>query len=191
MLYDAFYFLLTTVFGIFTFLLLLRFYMQWLKAPFQNPLAQICMALTDFVVKPARKWIPSWKQLDISTLLLALITQMLLYLLLMLSSGLIGGLSHPSTWLKLLISTNFSLVKLSIDLFFYAILIQAILSWVNPNSSISGVLNALTRPILTPIRRLVAPMNGFDFSGIIALILLQMVNISVVPHLEKYLNSIF
>jgi YggT family protein len=101
MLYDAFHFLLTTVFGIFTFLLLLRFYMQWLKAPFQNPLAQMCMALTDFLVKPARKWIPSWKQLDVSTLLLALITQLVLYLLLKLSGGLAVALSHPATWLSI------------------------------------------------------------------------------------------
>jgi YggT family protein len=191
MLKDALHFLITTVFNLFTFLLLLRFYMQWLKAPFQNPLAQMCMALTDFIVKPARKWIPSWKQLDISTLLLALIVQCLLYLLLMAIAGFSNLLLGAGAWLTLLMQAAFGVVKLSIDLFFYAILLQAILSWVNPQTPISGVLNALTRPILAPIRRWVSPINGFDFSGIIALILLQMVNISIVPHLERYLNSIF
>lgn len=191
MLNDALHFLITTVFNLFTFLLLLRFYMQWLKAPFQNPLAQMCMALTDFIVKPTRKWIPSWKQLDVSTLLLALLVQCLLYFLLMAMVGFSSLSSAPSTWLQLLVTATFGLVKLSIDLFFYVIFLQAILSWVNPNTPIIGVLNALSRPILAPIRRLVSPVNGFDFSGIIALILLQMVNISVVPHLERYLNSIF
>jgi len=191
MLYDAFHFLLTTLFGIFTFLLLLRFYMQWLKAPFQNPLAKMCMALTDFVVKPARKWVPSWRRLDISTLLLALLTQSLLYLLLALISGTLAQFQTPTVWLHLFLTACFSLIKLSIDVFFYAILLQAILSWVNPHTPISGVLNALTRPILTPIRQWVRPINGVDFSAIIALILLQMVNIAVVPHIERYLNSVF
>lgn len=191
MLNDALHFLITTVFNLFTFLLLLRFYMQWLKAPFQNPLAQMCMALTDFVVKPARKWIPSWRQFDISTLLFAILVQCLLHFLLMAMAGFSSLLNGPSAWIMLIVNAAFGVLKLSIDLFFYAILLQAILSWVNPQTPISGVLNALTRPILAPIRRLVSPVNGFDFSGIIALILLQMVNISVVPHLERYLNSIF
>jgi YggT family protein len=84
-----------------------------------------------------------------------------------------------------------ALIHLSLDLFFYAILLQALLSWVNPYTPISGVLNALTNPILSPLRRLIPPINGIDFSALVAMILLQMLNISFVAYLENHLNSIF
>jgi YggT family protein len=189
MFQSAFVFLISTILNLFTFLLLLRFYMQWLKASFHNPIAQMTMALTDFIVKPTRRWIPSWKKIDLSTLILAYITQYLLKLCLLLFAPLI--LANTTIWINISLSALLAVIRLSLDLFFYAILIQAILSWVNPNSPISGVLNSLTRPILAPIRRFVPVVNGFDFSSLVALILLQMFNISFVSYAENYLNSIF
>jgi YggT family protein len=70
-----------------------------------------------------------------------------------------------------------------IDVFFYAILLMAILSWVNPYSPIYGVLNQLTSPILDPLRRVLPQIQGFDFSALVALILLQMISRVVIPGL--------
>lgn len=189
MLQNAFVFLISTIINILTFVLLLRFFMQLFKASFHNPLAQMTMALTDFIVKPSRRLIPSWKKLDLSTLILAFFAQYLLQLLLKLLGSL--TITSPAFFAYIALIALFAIVRHSLDLFFYAILIQAILSWVNPNTPISGVLNSLTRPILTPLRRWVPIVNGFDFSSLVALILLQMFNISFVSYIENYLNSIF
>ncbi|MFA6040422.1 MAG: YggT family protein [Methylophilus sp.] len=187
MLHNAFVFLLSTIFGLFTFALLLRFFMQLLKTSFYNPLGQMVMALTDFVVKPARRWIPSWKKIDLSTLVLAFISQLLLQLGLLAfnSFALVGNAS----WLYMTLLAILGLIHTSLDIFFYALILQAILSWVNPHSPISGVLYSLTRPILDPIRRILPVSNGIDFSPLVAMILLQMFNIAFVSYLESYLRS--
>ena len=70
MLNQALRFLLDTAFSLITYALLLRFMMQWLRAPFRNPLGQAVMALTDWAVKPVRRVLPSYKGLDAPTLVL-------------------------------------------------------------------------------------------------------------------------
>ena len=83
------------------------------------------------------------------------------------------------------------LFRTILDVFFYAILLQVILSWVNPQSAVSSVLNNLTKPILAPIQRFLPVAGGMDFSPVVALILIQMLNISVVKTLEQQLLSLY
>lgn len=170
-------FLLQTVFGILNFLLVLRFLMQWTRTSFQNPVGQMAMVLTDFIVKPTRKLIPPVKQWDLSTLLLALLMQLVLAALLSVLSGLPA---MPLLWIWQAI---FGVISQMVDVFFYAILLMAILSWVNPFSPIYGVLNQLAAPVLTPLRQILPPIQGFDFSALVALILLQMISRVVLPGL--------
>lgn len=191
MLQTAFSFLIHTIFDILTFVLLLRFFMQLLKAPYQNPLAQMTIALSDFIVKPARRWIPSYKKVDLSTLVLAFLVQLILQVILLSLRGFPFAVAGSVIWVNLLLLALLALVRMSLDLFFYAILIQAILSWVNPNTPISGVLNALTHPILAPLRRWIPPVNGIDFSALVAMILLQMVNIAFIGYAQQSLNAVF
>jgi YggT family protein len=81
--------------------------------------------------------------------------------------------------------------RTALDVFFYAILLQVILSWVNPQSPISGVLNSLTKPVLAPIQRILPTASGMDFSPVVALILIQMLNVSVIRTLEQQLSSLY
>ena len=71
MLANALIFLSQVAFGLLTLTLLLRFYLQWVRAPYRNPMADFVNALTDFMVKPARRFIPGLWGLDLPTLLLA------------------------------------------------------------------------------------------------------------------------
>jgi YggT family protein len=182
MLGEMTVFLLRTVFGILTFLLVLRFLMQWTRTSFQNQLGQMTMVLTDFMVKPARKLIRPVRQWDMSTLLLAFLMQLILFALLSLLTGLGAA---PVLWVW---QAVFGVLEQIVDVFFYAILLMAILSWVNPYSPIYGVLNQLTAPILEPLRRVLPQIQGFDFSALVALILLQMISRIVLPGLA---SSIF
>ena len=75
---NAISFLLSTLLNLLSILFLLRFYMQLVRAPFQNQIGQMVMTLTDFAVKPLRKIIPSLKKIDLSTLVLAIATQFIL-----------------------------------------------------------------------------------------------------------------
>ncbi len=75
-----------------------------------------------------------------------------------------------------------------VDIFFYAILAQAILSWVNPFHPVYAVLAQLSSPILRPLSRLLPPIQGFDLSSLVALILLQMVGHIVLPGLFASLH---
>ena len=191
MISSALNFLLTTLASLLTLLFLLRFFMQLLKASFRNPLGQMVISLTDFAVKPVRKLIPSLGKIDLSTLLLAFFTQLFLQICLLKLRGLPFGIEGHSAWPSLLGLSLIGVLRTSLDLFFYALLLQVILSWVNPHTPIAEVLDSLTRPILAPIQRILPTAGGIDFSPMIALILIQMINISVVKTLESQLLTIF
>ena len=184
-------FLLTIALNMLTLLFLLRFFMQLFRAPFNNPLAYMVVSLTDFVVKPVRRVIPSWGKLDLSTLFLALITQFLLQYSLLWLRGFPFSLAGQSAWLGLIGMSFLGVFKTGLDVFFYAILLQVILSWVNPHTPIASALNSLTKPILAPIQRFLPMASGIDFSPIVALIFLQMINVSVIKTLEMQLLSLF
>lgn len=191
MISSASHFLLSTIFNILTLMFLVRFLMQATKTPFHNPIGQIVIALTDFAVKPVRKFIPSWKKIDLSTLFLAFLTQVLL------QSALLWFRDFPFAVANVPVAPSIiglgliGVVRTILDIFFYAIFLQVILSWVNPHTPIAPVLNSLTRPILGPIKKIVPAVSGIDFSPFIAIILLQMLNISVIATLEKSILSIF
>lgn len=191
MLSTAINFLLNTIFNLLTLLFLLRFFLQLFKAPFNNPLTYMVVSLTDFAVKPARRIIPSWGEVDLSTLMLALLTQLLLQLSLLWLRDLPVSLVGNTIWASIIGMSVLGIFRTILDVFFYAILLQVILSWVNPHSPISSVLDSLTKPILAPIQRLLPTTGGMDFSPVVALILIQMLNISVVKTLELQLLSLY
>ena len=191
MIFSALNFLLSTLAGFLTLLFLLRFFMQLCKAPFKNPLGQMVISLTNFAVMPVRKLVPSLGKIDLSTLLLAFLTQLLLQICLLKLRGLPFSIEGHSAWPSLIGLSFIGVMRTSLDLFFYALLLQVILSWVNPHTPIADVLNSLTKPILAPIQRILPAAGGIDFSPMVALILIQMLNISVVKTLESQLLTIF
>ena len=191
MVSTALNFLLTTLASLLTLLFLLRFFMQLCKAPFKNPLGQMVISLTDFIVKPTRKLLPSLGKIDLSTLLLAFLTQLLLNICFLKLRGLPFSIEQHSAWPNLIGLGLIGVLRTSLDLFFYALMLQVILSWVNPHTPITDVLNNLTKPILAPIQRVLPTAGGIDFSPMVALILIQMLNISVVKTLELQLLTFF
>jgi len=175
---NALSFLLHAIFGILTMLFLIRFLMQAMKASFNNPIGQMIIALTDFAVKPTRKLVPSWKKLDLSTLLLAFIVQCVLQFTLLWLNP-IPLMANPALLAAISGNAFLGVIRSILDIFFYAILLQAILSWVNPNTPIAPTLRQMTRPILAPIQKVIPAFNGIDLSPLIAILLLQMLNIFI------------
>jgi YggT family protein len=64
------------------------------------------------------------------------------------------------------------------NVLFFAILIRALLSWFMPNdgTGLTRVLQDITEPVLQPIRRILPPVSGIDFSPIVAMVLIQVVS---------------
>ena len=77
------------------------------------------------------------------------------------------------------------LANLMLNVFLFSILIQAILSWVNPGTynSISSILHSLNEPILGPVRRYLPPLGGIDLSPLLAIICLQVLKMLLIPPL--------
>src|SRR5215831_3111058 len=131
MFVEALQFLLQTFLGLFSIALLLRFLLQWLRAPLRNPLSYFLAALTDWVVLPARRIIPGLWGLDLATLVLAWLTE----LVLILASDMLIGPGLVPTVVASVVRAGFlaalQLVKLSLLILMLAVIVQALLSWVS------------------------------------------------------------
>lgn len=175
MLAQLLYQVFDWLFGFFTMALLARFLMQWARAPFRNPLGQFVIAITDWAVKPARRLIPSALGWDLPSLLLAWLTQLVFHGLVF---GL-GGAAHlesgylltASGWLALL--GVLEVLRMLLYLLTGVILISALLSWVNPYAPLAPLFNAIARPFLSPIQRVIPPIGGIDLSPMVLLLALQ------------------
>lgn len=187
MLNNILLFLLEAVFSIMTFAFLLRFYFQLTRASFQNPFAQLVVTLTNFAVTPVRRLLPSLGKLDISTLLLAYKTQLFLYLLSLLLKGFPLFVAGGQVWLVILGLAFLGVISVSISIFLYAVLIQAVLSWVNPHTPIAPTLNSLTYPVLRLLRKYIPPAGQFDLSPLVFIILAQLVLTTILLPLENTL----
>ena len=189
MLSDALRFLINVVFGVVVYAVLLRFLMQWLRAPFRNPLGQAVAALTDWAVKPLRRVIPGYRGYDWASLLLAWLLQALwLAAIVTLGTGIV-----PSAVVGLVaVLAVVELIKAALWIIIVAVFMQAVLSWVAPDGPLAGVLNALTFRVLTPVRRLVPPLGGaLDLSPLIVIVLAQLVLMLPVAWLEQYVAQLF
>jgi YggT family protein len=185
MLNQALRFLIDTAFGFVVYAALLRFIMQWLRAPFRNPIGQAVTALTDWAVKPLRKLLPGFGGYDWASLVFAWVGQVLW--LAALAS--LGGAEFSGTLVGYLLSLAvLELLRASLWILIGAVFIQAILSWVAPDGPLAGVLNALTFRVLAPIRRVIPPLGGsLDLSPLIVIVLAQLALILPVAWLEQML----
>jgi YggT family protein len=179
-------FLVNVVASFFIYLLLARFLMQWLRVPFRNPLGEFVIAATNWLVLPARRVVPSLAGLDLASLLLAWLLQALLLYVLYLLAGLELGAAIGA----LAVFALFDLVRFAIYLFIFVLIVQAVLSWVNPYSPVGPLFDALTRPFLRPIRRVVPPLGSVDLSPLVLIVLLQVLLIPL-EHLRALAGGLF
>ena len=159
-------FLIDTLFNIYIAVLLLRFLLQQFGADYYNPIAQFIVKATQPVVGIARRLIPSYRKIDIATLIVVVV---FIAIKISLLASLRGG-DYSIT--SILIVSVYDLISLIFDIFIFAIFLQAILSWVNPDphNPVSSILYSLTAPILNPVKKLLPAMGGLDISPIFALI---------------------
>jgi len=173
MLNQILSFLLETFFGLFVIVLLARFYMQAFRASFHNPIGGFVLALSNWIVLPARRLVPSIAGFDLASLFAAWLAEtVLLYLLFSLKNFDFGNAPGIALVLLFLLAL-FELARISIYLLIGAVILQALLSWVNPHTPLAPMLDALTRPFYRVYQRLLPPIGGIDLSPLFLLVLLQ------------------
>ena len=172
-------FLINTLFGLYILTVMLRFLLAAVRADFYNPVSQFLVKVTNPPLLPMRRVLPSIGKMDTSALVLMLALQMASFAVI----GLLRG--SQLSLVPLLVLSLAELLGLLLNVFLFSIIIQVIISWVNPgayNPAVS-LLTSLTEPVLRPFRRLIPPMSGLDLSPLVALIAIQLAKMLLLPPL--------
>lgn len=176
-------FLISIVFGLYAFILLFRFFLQWVKADFYNPVCQMIMRATNKVVIPLRKIVPGFLNLDWSCIVAVYIVFAVQNLLLGILNGL--GLNMVFIFIKPFVDIIFAVI----NMYVYLIVIRAIASWFAQGgyNPIFVIIYQVTEPLLARAREIIKPRSGFDFSPIIVLLALLCIQI----FLQSALSQLF
>jgi len=168
-------FIISLLFNLYIWAILLRIILQIIRADYFNPLSQVAIRLTNYPCSFLDKFIPKNSVIDTSALVLLFLVSIIKICLLMILSGMSLGI------LGLITATICDLVLQLINLYFYLIIIVAIASWVAAQNfnSVLSVLQKITAPVLNPVRQIVPPIAGIDFSPLIALVLIKLVELFV------------
>ncbi|WP_030130166.1 YggT family protein [Pseudomonas sp. QTF5] len=179
---DAAIFIIKTLGSLYLLIVLLRFILQLVRANFYNPLCQFIVKATQPLLKPLRRVIPSMFGLDMSSLVLALIVQMVLIAVILLLKGFEVDVLLLVPWALIAIFSLF------LSVLFYAMIISVILSWVAPGSHNPGaeLVAQITEPVLAPFRRIIPNLGGLDISPIFAFIVIQLLQSWLIPRLAYF-----
>ncbi len=173
-------FIIQTICGLYILAVMLRFMLQWLRADFYNPLAQGLVKITDPTLKPMRRFIPGFGGIDFPAIVLMFILQMLTLFIIVTISGQDAGIG------LLFFKSIAELLSLFLNIFLFAILIQIIVSWINPgsNNPIMSLIQTITEPVMGPARRVIPSIGGLDLSPLVAILVIQLLKMLIIPPIE-------
>ncbi len=189
--------IVTTLFDLYVLIVLLRFMLQLMRADPHNSVSQFIIKSTTPPLRYLRRFIPSVFGQDASALVLCLVVTYAKFILLRLldtevvhinnTIAYIGGVGY----LGLLIYSIADLVSLFLSIFLIAILIQVILSWVNPGiyNPIIGLVNTLATPALRPIQKLIPPVGGIDLSPLFAILMIMVAKMLIIAPIMNLANQ--
>lgn len=171
-------FLIEVLFGIYMAIVALRIIMQWAHWEYHNPIVQLIIQATQMPVKFLRRFVPPVGRWDSATIVLLFILAILKLFLI--------ALVQPSLF-SLAIIFRFAIgdiFSLFITLFSVSLIVQVILSWLQPHNNdnpITPLISRMNDPLLRPIRQRLPTMSGLDLSPLIALLALQLLSMLVLP----------
>ncbi len=171
--HDSFSLIIRTLGEFYAFIVLLRFVLQLSHADFYNPISQAVAKMTNIPVAPLRRVIPAIAGKDLSALVLAILVKLGTFFLLFMLAGQFPNL------INLLVIALVSTLSTALDIYFYAVIASVIISWIAPNSyhPAPQLINQITEPAFTLVRKVIPPMGGLDLSPIfifLAINLIQM-----------------
>ncbi|ARN33149.1 TPA: YggT family protein [Pseudomonas aeruginosa] len=174
-------YILQTLGSLYLLIVLLRFILQLVRADFYNPLSQFIVRATKPLLNPLRRIIPGFGGIDLASLVLAILIQLVLMILILMLMGYgVGGFI-----MQLLIWSIIAVTSLFLKVFFFALIISVILSWIAPGSYNPGaqLVNQICEPLLMPFRKLLPNLGGLDLSPIFAFLALKLIDMLVINNL--------
>lgn len=183
---NATTFLITTAFGLYILIVMLRFVLQIVRADFYNPVSQFIVKATNPVLRPLRRYVPGVGGIDLASVVVMIVLK---YAELWLTAWILG---HSPPFAGLFMLSVAELLSLLVNVFFFAIIIQVILSWVNPGNynPVIALVYSLTEPLLGPARRVIPPIGGLDLSPIVVIVGLQLVKLLLIAPITDTARSL-
>ncbi len=175
--------LINLIFDATIFILLIRLLLQKFGAHYHHPFTQFVIKVTDPVVKPVQRIIPGFKGFDLAIVFLMLVLEIIeAFLMLWMKVGIVPGIIGT-----IVISIG-ELSHKIINVFFFAIIVGAIMSWVTTlrQGPLAEIIDLITEPLLRPVRRIIPMLGGFDLSPIVVLVVLQLISVLVCYPLVNY-----
>jgi YggT family protein len=174
---NAVFYLVSTLFEVYLWIVMLRIILQFVSADFYNPISQLIWQLTQPIVRPLQKVLPKYRQWDLAAIAL-LITVVLIYIHVIAA---ITGYGDRYSGVYSLLPAVLKLMVLVLNLYTFALVIQAILSWVGPgvNNPAGSILWSINEPLLRPVRRVIPPFSGLDLSPLVVIVALQFVKLLI------------
>ncbi|PVV11088.1 MAG: hypothetical protein B6D77_07500 [gamma proteobacterium symbiont of Ctena orbiculata] len=184
---DPVIFLVQILFGLYILAVLLRFLLQLVRADFYNPISQFLVKATNPPLKVFRRLIPGFGGIDLSSIVLVWLIKAIELFIIVSLTGTTINLLAPFVW------AIPELVELLINIYLFGILIQVILSWVNPGSynPATALLYSLTGPVMRPAQKVLPPMGGIDLSPMLVMIGLILLKMLLLPPLRHVTGSPF
>lgn len=165
------------VFNIYIVVLLLRLLLQKFGASWNNPITKFLVTVTDPVVKPVSKFIPSVMGFDLGIVVIVFVLETLkAWILLKLQVGVFPGI------LGAIVVALAHLIGKVLNIFLYGTIINAIMSWLPGfQSNLAGeIIHVLTEPVLKLFRRIIPTISGFDLSPIGVILACLLLNVLVI-----------
>ncbi len=155
--------------GFFMFALIVRFLMQLVRADYNNPVSSFIVKVTNPALKPLRRFIPGLFGVDLSSIILVFIVQIIEIVLV----NLLPGRQLPDLF-SLLMLTIGQVADTVITIYFICIMVVVIASWITQGSynPVLNLIYQLINPLMQPIRRIIPPMSGLDLSPLVAIAVL-------------------
>lgn len=175
---DPFVTLVKVALNLYLFIVLLRLVLQFTRADFYNPISQGVVKATSPLILPLRKVIPAIGRIDTASLVLALAVQLFTVFVIVLMKG--ASISAVSYAIYTFAGTFYHLL----DLYFWAMLISVILSWVAPGASHPGAMlvGQITEPLYRVCQRVIPPLGGLDLSPIFIFLTISFLKQILAPY---------
>ena len=162
---NSIQYLISTLLGLYMLIVMLRMWFQYCSVDFYNPISQAIVKITDPVLAPLRKTLPTVKNIDLAAILFVAVL------------GILGGTWSAEMigqgWIHFLLLGVLSVVKVFGEMILYIIFFGAILSWFSRGNDPFGyLLYQLGEPVLSPIRKFLPKTGMIDFSPMILAIAL-------------------
>lgn len=182
---QALVYVLQTVFSLYLLIVVIRLLLQLVRADFYNPISQFVVRATEPLLGPMRKLLPAHRLIDLPSLILAIVVQVIEYLIIIwIHTGMMMSIVNLLLWSLL------GLLVMMFNIFFFSLIIEIIVSWVAPHSYHPALqlMRQINDPLMRPARRLMPPMGGLDLSPLLVFMILNVLNILLLAPMAQALG---